>query len=131
MTTLLYFGCRREHGHYFYIEDTDHWDNKTLRPEGIPDEIRSSVDGDYYVPNNDQVQGPARIIHLFGWTLLGFWDRSIDDRFGSKSIFLAKGDFNFVEMVNLAQERFPSVWARLTFEVTEWKEDERNNHPAN
>ena len=130
MTTLWYFGCRRTHGHYFYIEDTDHWDNKTLRPEGVPDEIISQIDGGFCPPNIKQEQGPARITHLAGWTLLGFWDRSIDGRFGSNSAFLAEGDFNFEEMVNLAQERFPTVWARLPFAVTEWEEHERNHYPA-
>jgi hypothetical protein len=54
------------------------------------------------------------------WTALAFWDRSVDDRYGSNSVFILRGALSFEEAVTLAREQFPEVWARFSFTVREF-----------
>lgn len=60
-----------------------------------------------------QPQGVARLTHLDGWTVLGWWDRTGDQRFGSNSAFLARGTLTAEELARLGAETFPGVWARV------------------
>lgn len=75
---------------------------------------KRSLGCDWPADDEHQPQGRARLTFVAGWTLLGFWDRSVDRRFGSCSVFLAEGTFSFDEMTAFAEERFPSVWRRIT-----------------
>lgn len=66
-----------------------------------------------------QIEGVAKVHHLGGWTALAFWDRSVDSRPGSNSVFIFRGELTFDAAVARAKEKFPTVWGRLQFEVKE------------
>lgn len=68
-----------------------------------------------------QTQGITAVHHKDGWTAISFWDRSVDKRGGCNSTFLAEGEFNFEEMVELAKVNFPTVMARFTFKLVKAK----------
>lgn len=51
------------------------------------------------------------------FTVLAFWDRSGEDRYGCNSAFVARGQQTFDAMVAAAREQFPEVWQRLPFTV--------------
>lgn len=54
-----------------------------------------------------------------GWTMLTFWDRTIDERSGSNSAFILRGRLTFEETVTIAKAIFPKIWSRFPFEVVE------------
>ncbi len=61
-----------------------------------------------------QPEGHARLHHRGGWTALSFWDRSGDQRHGSSSTLVARGEFTAAEMAALFERAFPAVWRRIT-----------------
>lgn len=114
-TRVFYFGCCSESGHYLWRPGPRPYlcDGATLR-HGQPWGAR--IDASLCV-RGVQVEGLALIHHKDGWTALAFWDRSVDTRPGSNSVFLADGTHTFDQMVAIAKEHFPTVWQRFKFDV--------------
>jgi hypothetical protein len=120
MTDVFYFGCVQTSGHFL-------WDTsfRTLSARTTP--WGNGIDGKLCpgtvdrrlgcVPTEEQEQGRAVLHHRDGWTALAFWDRSVDERGGSNSVFVARGTFTADEMIAKAREAFPRIWARFGFEV--------------
>jgi hypothetical protein len=124
---ILYFGCIGGPGHYLHGPATRRAE-KQLRAAGI----YPAIDGGYCPgvdPNRKhawqlperQVEGEAALHHVGGWTILAFWDRSVDSRMGCNSAFLLRGEATFGEMVELSRREWPEVWSRFTFRVVEAK----------
>lgn len=125
---VFYFGCIRRPGHYWWrAEGADGKDFKGIpsppaspRPWELKELPREhEVDGKLApIGSFDQVEGVANLVDLLpGWTLLAFWDRSVDGRQGSNSVFAVEGKHDFDATVAAARAAFPSVWARFKFEV--------------
>jgi hypothetical protein len=112
---FYYFGCRQRSGHYVFAAagspPLDYYDipipklDGSLPPPGDP----------WGKPG--QVQGRARLHHINGWTAVAYWDRSVDERGGSNSVFLAPGVFSFEEIMASAREAFPDVLDRISFKI--------------
>jgi hypothetical protein len=120
MTSLLtrdiyYFGAIGDAGHYLWTEDFGHMRGFETMQQ-LPWGYRIYAE---LCPSGEQVEGVARIHHLAGWTALAFWDRSVDHRPGSNSVFIFRGELTFDDAVARAKEKFPDVWARFRFEVRE------------
>ena len=108
---VYFYGCLRnvdgetEAGHYWRASD------------GIKDGARSTPFGRYpdgtLAPQGPQVQGAAVLHQKEGWTAIGFWDRTGDDRGNSNCNFIVEGTYTFDEMCKLAQEAYPSLWKRI------------------
>jgi hypothetical protein len=117
--TIYYYGCIDRVGHNLFAPD-----GKTFgcnrRPEGCPFS-GSRLDGSYAMRTKEQPQGVALWHHIQGWSIISFWDRSVDPRGGSSSTFVAEGLYTFDEMVEKAKLAFPQVWKRFKFEVREYK----------
>lgn len=109
---LFYFGPIGEAGHYL-------WDarGKMLWPERIGPWSLGELDGSLQPKGVDQAEGLALLHYVDGWTALAFWDRTIDSRMGSNSVYVANGTLSFDEMVALAKERFKARWDQMRFEV--------------
>lgn len=60
-----------------------------------------------------QPQGIATLSHKGGWTALAFWDRSGDDRFESRSVFVAEGTLTFVKLLSICSDQFPDIINRI------------------
>lgn len=116
MPVVFYFGCWSESqtGHYIYRPGGD----STFKPPELPPRLLPRyLDGAYCYSGRErghQPLGAALIHHVFGWTVMAFWDRSADQRPGSNAAFLAEGEHDFDTMCRLAGEHFPSVWQRIT-----------------
>jgi len=110
---FYYFGCMSEAGHYFFSRDS-RMSRDIDSPQGNP--WGYSVDGKL-CPTGAQTQGLLQLHHKDGWTAIAFWDRSVDERPGSCSVFLCPGTKNAVEMLTLAAERFPNVMRRFNFSL--------------
>lgn len=110
---VFYFGCIGGAGHYMHAANgsTD-WKFMESNPWG------KHIDTGL-CPAGPEIEGQSLIHHKDGWTALSFWDRSVDKRGKCNSSFLAEGDFDFEQMVQLAKEHFPSVMARFKFPIVE------------
>lgn len=120
--TVYYFGCIGRTGHYMFsspmpvaLEEGRACSSFTrTNPWG------TQIDGGL-CPGGREIQGQALIHYKAGWTALSFWDRSVDARGNSNSNFLAHGTLTFEEILRLAKERFPEVFARLHFPIVPYQ----------
>lgn len=124
--SAYYFGCYDLAGHYLYAA-------KRYEGEPIHQRIRyhennpwgAEVDGGLCPGGKDhrtaegmnQAEGRALIHHKDGWTALAFWDRSMDHRPNSCSVFMQKGTHDFDSMVKFSRDSFPMIAARFKFPV--------------
>lgn len=65
-----------------------------------------------YPGTRPEVEGEASIHHVEDWTVLAWWDRSVDERPGANSNIVARGTWDFEAMVSIAKAQFVEVWAR-------------------
>ena len=129
---MFYFGCKHRAGHFFWAPAGASALAKGVARLGRLVDLFTTlgiypqIDGGFCpgagpakrrVPY--QVEGHAALHLVGGWTVLAFWDRSVDSRYGSNSAFVVKGPLSFSEMVSQARQAFPEVWRRFAFEVVE------------
>ena len=69
--------------------------------------------------DRDETEGRALQTRLNGWTVVAFWDRSVDRRGACNSAFIVKGEMTFAQATRVARHRWPEVWARFPFDVVE------------
>lgn len=119
MSAVFYFGCVFGAGHYLHTPElrttprAGPFTSTTLDTPFCPG---MTPDSSGRTPD-EQPEGVARLTHAEGWTVLSFWDRSIDNRRGSHSTYAIEGTHVYAEAVRLARAAFPRVWARYKFEV--------------
>ena len=111
---MFYFGCHRETGHFLWKEDQRRASRSDERSLSFNWTI---LDACLFPVDAKDVQGEATITHFMGWTVISFWDRSVDKRPMSNSSFVVKGHHSFDDMVKMTKEKFPWVWSRFSFEV--------------
>lgn len=122
MSRLYYFGCWDGPGHYHFL------------PGGriAPREAMIGPKAGDFTPwgwridtqlcprwqaTGERVEGNAALHHRDGWTAVAFWDRSVDGRHNSCSVFAFEELLSFDEAVLKAKHFFPEVWARYRFTV--------------
>lgn len=118
---VYFFGCRGVPGHYL-IEGGQGRCAGAGSGNKLPEPLRgrgSKLDGQYAPCDTLQQEGYACLRCVEGWTVLAFWDRSLDTRFGSNAVFIAHGEHKFERMCEIAQEFFPEIWQRFTFKIEE------------
>jgi hypothetical protein len=81
----------------------------------------SRLDGVFAPKGIDEKEGVAVLAKLEGFTVLAFWDRSADERFASNSAFLSRQSQTFDEILAEAKQKFPQIFDRFDFEITEYK----------
>ena len=73
--------------------------------------------GSYSRSRHLQVEGLGVRIQYGGWTVLHFWDRGGDSRYGSNSVFAREGDWTSEEVIEHARRVMPACfWLRRSFE---------------
>jgi len=115
MRSCYYFGCQGQAGHHLWTEGGGRLFDHNV-PKDFPVRV-AALDCGFLPPNRPQVEGEASLAHVEGWTILAFWDRSVDTRPGCNNAFVLPLLLSFDEAKQLARERFPSVWDRFKFEV--------------
>ena len=110
-----YFGCQQQSGHYWWRPDRLPCGSSSHVQQAVGPSIHPKIDGGF-CPKRD-IQGNAKLTEIDGWTILSFWDNSIDKRGQSSSSFVAKGSYDFDGMLAIAEAQFPSVWKRYSFPI--------------
>lgn len=103
-----YFGCLGEAGHYWHVRGGRaigyRFDDRF--PESF------YIDGKFCPHPRPEVEGECALHHVEGWTVLAWWDRSVDRRSGSNSAIVTKGTYDFTTMLEIGKAQFPSVMSR-------------------
>jgi len=115
MTEPYYFGCVECAGHHL------NW----RRKDGSLSFTGAGMTRMYWVntldgtlcPRDTQEEGVATLTHLHGWSIIAFWDNSVDKRDGSNSMLLVYGYKHFKEVLDRAREAFPEVFKRFDFPI--------------
>ncbi len=119
-----YFGCQKYAGHYWWTPSGKQYDVREL----VGPNIDPRIDGGF-CPNTSEdrtkpwqrtgpeVEGEAKLHQVDGWTILSFWDRSVDTRSACNSNFVVRGEHTFEEVLEAARRDFPQVLERLKFEI--------------
>lgn len=114
----FYFGCwGKEAGHYLWTPRGNRTHDQLL-PADFP-VAHHSLDGSLLPPRQPEAEGRATHVHVNGWTIISFWDRSGDSRGKSNSAFIARGLLTFEEIVGISRQMFPQIWQRFTFQVVD------------
>lgn len=134
---VYYFGCitGSSAGHYMQASkhqpDVSQIDRRRTHAFVYDNPWGAKVDSGLCIGYNvsktfgsDQTEGRALVHHIVSkagvpFTALAFWDRSVDDRKGSNSVFIAGDNCTFDEMIALAKFHFPHVMARFKFEIVD------------
>jgi len=114
-----YFGCWTESGHYWRHPTNPHIKESNIE-RIVGDKLRiidgvfcpGHVDGDPYRRSCPEVEGEALLTHIDGWTILGWWDRSVDHRSACNSNIIARGTWNFATMLVIGETQMPHVMKR-------------------
>lgn len=116
---IYYFGCWDTSGHYLH----DVYGN-TGRSQDVKDELPfpwTELDGTFCpganAEDSKQVEGSAKLTHVEGWTILAFWDRTVDTRGNSHSTYVMRGKHTGEEMLEAIKQNFPGVHARYKFKI--------------
>lgn len=113
----FYFGCWDRLGHFLFDVH-----GRTRREGTLPADfpvMTHALDGAMLGYDRQQVEGRAYVAHVRGWTILSFWDRSVDKRYACSSNFILRGTLGFDAAVAKARAAFPQVWQRYKFEVVD------------
>ena len=109
MSEMIFFGCVKQVGHHLYTKDgymMSYMDRKKIPfTEGILD--TGLLEG---VP---MTEGLATISIIRGWTVVSFWDNSVDKRGKSNAAFIYPKSMTFEEMIEISREQLPWFWARF------------------
>ena len=109
----IYFGCNNDRvGHRAYDKNMT---STYLRVDSKLQWVQMA-DG-LLAPRDSTKQGIAVFHFIHGYSIISFWDRSINKRGGSSSTFFIKGEFTFEETLEGAKNIFPSIFERFEFEI--------------
>jgi hypothetical protein len=117
MENIFFFGCWSGAGHH--LQDATGRVRYQL-PQDFP-MPPDFLDTGLLPPKLPEVEGRATFVHLNGWTIISFWDRSVDTRGKCNSAFVMRGIYSFEDAIEKAKAAFPQIWKRFTFEVVERK----------
>lgn len=109
--TAHYFGCHIRAGHFLWAPGMA---SHIYYPPMFLDGELAPVSKEWY-----EQQFIVKFWRLHGvppmpWSAFSFWDRTVDKRPGSNSIFYVPGHtVSQEDMVAVTRRLFPEVWARL------------------
>ena len=127
-SSLYYFGCWSGSGHHLWTPDGCALTRNELLPPSLR-RLDGTLYGDpaladmrgrssrepLYWPGDEahQPQGVAQLRHCDGWTVLAWWDRTEDRRYGSNAALVAEGTLTAAEIIERGRMAFPTVWRRI------------------
>lgn len=111
-TKILLFGCGEDAGHFLHRPSAGRpvTDYGVMRR--LPALVSGNLDGVFPPQRHRKEFVPRRVVLEIGadtWTVLAWWDYSVDNRGGSNTALIWKGRHTNDEMIQAAAEAFP--WA--------------------
>ncbi len=103
---FFFFGRRDEPGHGCHCPKTGNFSYYHR-----PDPFGSNLDSGY-APKDSAVQFRCSLVQKDGWTLIAFWDNTIDKRGKSNAAFVAKGLLSFDEILEKAETSCPRLFEK-------------------
>lgn len=116
MSEIYYFGCVRNIGHYLFKPS----ERGPVQPHG-PESRKMAwariCDGGLGLGDDEEPQDEGRgtWAYIRGYSIVSFWDRTVDSRGGSTSSFLLKGMHSFATVIHTAENFFPNIFKRFNF----------------
>lgn len=118
---VYFFGCWKEAGHRWADPGNAFAEERAIEHR-LPDELHHGridggfcpgrVKGDPWKRTREEVEGEAKLTHIGGWTVLGWWDRSVDHRGACNSNVVVRGRHDTTVMLEIARRRVPHVIER-------------------
>jgi hypothetical protein len=113
---VYYFGCGRRVGHWWYLPNpagaqTLWWGSSAAAASAMRT-VFPDIDADYAPRTKRFVEGQAKLTHIRGWTVLAWWDNSVDHRPNSNSAIVANRTLDYDQMLSLLAVQFPEVLQR-------------------
>jgi hypothetical protein len=111
---IYYFGCWDSIGHHLYTPGGRYADDniKNLLPCKW-----ENLDGGFS-PEETNTQGIAKLTHIEDWTIVSFWDYSVDTRHGSHSTFIIDEILDIDKALMAARNVYPGIFARYKFQIS-------------
>lgn len=115
-TDAFYYGCWNEVGHFLFKPDGDSIrEFNPCFPKDFP--VKPGLLDGAFLGCQWGPQFEAVLSHVGNWTIISFWDNTVDDRPGSNSNFIFRGKLSFEEAIKMAKEVFPTIFARFPKEI--------------
>ena len=121
---VFYFGCWSGPGHYLWQPNGHYawqaergdlpWSNLALDGDlcGDPRLADHARPSHWRADEKHRPQLVARFHRRDGWAALAFWDRTVDCRYHSNSVFLVRGAITPAETLARFAEAFPGIAKR-------------------
>lgn len=113
-TEVFYFGCGASHGHYWWEPQKQGREWGRQNSSTAADAMRKvfpRIDGEF-PPKDTERAGVCTLTYRDGWSVLAWWDYSVDKRPRSNSVLVARGTHSFDEMMLLLNAEFSNVASR-------------------
>lgn len=115
----FYFGCWGRPGHYLFAPNGQHvYEHTHALPPDFPVKV-CTLDGGLLGYPQREVEGEAVLTLIRNWTIISFWDRTVDHRGACNSNFVMRGRLLFDQAIEVAKSQYPTIFARFNFEVKE------------
>lgn len=113
---IYFFGCRQYAGHFLWTPKMERLGRiSTLKIcEALGGGVAYDLDAGFAPKDPKQIEGRAAVHNLkSGWTVVAWWDRSVDNRFGSNSALIMRGTHTLSEVLLAAADQFPELLPRF------------------
>ncbi len=118
MSDILFFGAWDRPGHYYWLPGRRSAETSRLLPASL---AGGKIDGrlapqkrEPRYPNRLlETEGEAAVHHIEGWTVVAWWDRSVDRRGMSNSALLMRGTHTMSAVFLEAADKFPELLPRF------------------
>lgn len=110
MSEIYYFGCANDRGGHYW------WGEGWLQHREPAFASRRGYDGfpvdGIYPPPGKEIQCKATMHFVHGFTVLAWWDRSVDKRGACNSSLWVQGRATFGQILERGREAFPGLLER-------------------
>ena len=118
MSDILFFGAWSKPGHYYWAPGRRWAECERILPASLQGR---KLDGRLapqkrfttYPNSLIEAEGEAAVHHIEGWTVVAWWDRSVDTRPGSNSALLMRGTHTMTAVLLEAADKFPELLPRF------------------
>ena len=109
MSEMIFFGCVREAGHHLHTKYG--WPMSRQEKKILP--FAEMILDSGLLKDVPMTEGSATISIIRGWTVVSFWDNSVDKRGKSNASFIYPKQMTFEEMLEISREQLPWFWERF------------------